>query len=180
MIDRAADGDFEIITPPVNLRSKVRKLSRREEANFDPVAAAEAALAKLSVNFNSWMDQETEALRVCWVDIHDHGLDEERRDTLFRHSHDIKGQAATLGFPLAGHIADSLCRLLETVTDVSLVPVRLIEQHIQAIRAIVAEDARDENDMVANALAKQLTDVTDDYIASIEADLPPRDEADED
>ena len=53
-------------------------------------------------------------------------------------------------------------------------PERLIEQHIQAIRAIVAEDARDEHDQIANALAKQLTDVTDDYIASIADDLPPR------
>ncbi|PTW61623.1 Hpt protein [Breoghania corrubedonensis] len=180
MNDRAADGDFEIITPPVNLRSKVRKLSRREEANFDPVAAAEAALAKLSTNFNSWMEQETESLRVTWVDIEENGLDEERRDTLFRHSHDIKGQAATLGYPLAGHIADSLCHLLETVQDVALVPERLIEQHIQAIRAIVAEDARDEADLIANALVKQLTDVTADYISSIEADLPPRADLEDD
>ncbi|MDJ0932730.1 Hpt domain-containing protein [Breoghania sp.] len=132
MNDRAADGDFEIITPPVNLRSKVRQLGAREAANFDPVAAAEAALAKLSTIFNSWMDLETEDLLKSWVDIHANGLNEERRDTLFRHFHDIKGQAATLGFPLAGRVADSLCHLLDTVTDVKLVPEQLIEQHVQA------------------------------------------------
>lgn len=175
MNDRAADGDFELITPPINLRSKVRQLSAREAANFDPVAAAEAALTKLSSNFNSWMEQETESLRVSWADIHANGLNEERRDTLFRHSHDIKGQAATLGFPLAGHIADSLCHLLDAVPDVSLIPERLIEQHVQAIRAIVAEDARDEHDRTANALTKQLTDVTDDYIASIGQGFPDND-----
>lgn len=172
MNDRAADGDFEIITPPVNLRSKVRQLSAREAANFDPVRAAEAALAKLSTNFNAWMELETEALRKSWADIHQNGLNEERRDELFRHAHDIKGQSATLGFPLAGHIADSLCHLLEAVEDVRLVPERLIEQHIQAIRAIVAEDARDEQDQIANALVKQLTDVTDDFIAGVEQDPP--------
>ncbi|WP_319773115.1 Hpt domain-containing protein [Breoghania sp.] len=168
MTDRSADGDFELITPPGNLSTKVRKLSAREAAKFDPVAAAEAALSKLSNNFNGWMDQETEALWLSWNDIHANGLTYERRDELFRHCHDIKGQSATLGFPLAGHVADSLCHLLDTVRNIALIPDRLIEQHVQAIRAIVAEDARDDDDMIANALIKQLNDVTEDYISTLD------------
>ncbi len=37
----------------------------------------------------------------------------QQREALFRAAHDIKGQAATLGFPLAAAVADSLCRLIE-------------------------------------------------------------------
>lgn len=167
MNDRGAEGDFEIITPPVNLRAKVRRMSAREAANFDPVAAAETALGRLSNQFTGWMDEETRNLHAVWTKISRDGLVADHREVLFRTAHDIKGQAATLGFPLAGRVADSLCHLLESVPDSAQIPPKLIEQHVQAIRAIVAEDARDAGDQVASTLADRLAVVTDDFVASL-------------
>ncbi len=37
---------------------------------------------------------------------------------------------------------------------------------------MVAEDVRDEDDQVATALVKQLADVTDDFIATVQQDMP--------
>lgn len=157
--------DCEYITPPVNLKSKVREMSPREAGKFDPVAAAEKALAQLSTNFGEWMGEETATLVRIWSAVGDGKLTTAGRDDLFRASHDIKGQAATLGFPVASIIADSLCHLLESVTDPAAIPHRLIEQHVLAMRAIYSEDAREETNPLARELAQQLVDCTEEFIA---------------
>ena len=39
----------------------------------------------------------------------------DTRAALFRAAHDIKGEAATFGYPIAGRIAGSLCRLIDEI-----------------------------------------------------------------
>ena len=41
------------------------------------------------------------------------------RDELFHAAHDIKGEAATFGYPLVAPAADSLCRLLEHTPEIA-------------------------------------------------------------
>lgn len=159
--------DCEYITPPVSLKSKVREMSARESADFDPIAAAEKALQGLSGNFGNWMAEETATLVKTWSAVNGKRMTPENRDALFRAAHDIKGQAATLGFPLAATIADSLCHLLETVHDIRKIPSELIEQHVQSIRAIHAEGAREDKNPLARELATQLADVTKEFIANL-------------
>ena len=159
--------DCEYFTPPVNLKSKARVKTQHEATTFDPVAAAEEALNNLSGNFGTWMAEETGTLVKIWTEISRTKLTPENREDLFRAAHDIKGQATTLGFPLASTIADSLCHLLETVQDTQKIPSRLIEQHVHSIRAIYAEDAREEKDPLARQLATQLVAFTDNFIANL-------------
>lgn len=45
------------------------------------------------------------------------GLNGENREELFRAAHDIKGGAATFGFPTAAAAAESLCRIIEHAPD---------------------------------------------------------------
>ena len=59
------------------------------------------------------------------------------REELFRAAHDIKGDAATFGFPSAAVAAESLCRIIEHAPDLEKVPAELITHHINAIQAIV-------------------------------------------
>lgn len=167
MTSSAKAEDCEYITPPISLKAKARQMSPREAANFDPVAAAEKALQKLSGNFGKWMAEEASTLGTIWLEVGNDRLSPEGRDRLFRAAHDIKGQATTLGFPLASTIADSLCHLLESVQDTSKIPKRLVEQHVQAIRAIHAENARDDNNPLARELSSQLIDVTEEFIANM-------------
>jgi len=63
------------------------------------------------------------------------------REEFFRAAHDIKGQAATFGYPLAAEVADSLCRLVEHAPDQQCVPPALIDQHVDGVRAIMRKDA---------------------------------------
>ena len=154
----------QIVKPPRDLRSKVRVLSEREAAKFDPVKAAEAALNRLSGDFDNWMENEAAALGEAWTEILKDGVDQERRDALFRAAHDIKGQASTLGYPTVGAVAGNLCYLIEHVAAENW-PNKLIAQHVDAVRAMVAETGQQENNATARALVDRLVDVTEDYIA---------------
>lgn len=110
------------------------------------------------------MANEARTLAEAYADIRASGINEERRDSLFRAAHDIKGQAGTLGYPLVGEVAASLCFLIERV-PVSTLPLTLVGQHVDAVRAMVAETAKSEDNATARALIDRLGDVTDDFVA---------------
>lgn len=161
------DETAEFMTPPVDLRAKApdRKPKRGET---EPVAAAEAALERMSKSFESWMADETTRLAELWSEAEAGGYDEPTREAFYRAAHDIKGQAATLGFPLAGRVAASLCRLLDAIRDGERMPRPLVRQHVQSVRAMVSELAREEITPTAQALAERLDEVTLDFIAQVD------------
>ena len=67
--------------------------------NDDPVARAEAALAQLSNEFADWMHAECERLDAARQEVKRLGFTKKTHDELFRAAHDIKGEAATFGYP---------------------------------------------------------------------------------
>ncbi len=158
--------DAEIISPKVDLRRKAKE-RRSRPGDVDPVAAAEAAMAEMSQTFAGWMDTEIDTLTAAWQACVDSNFDEAKRKDLYRRAHDIKGQAATLGFPAAGQVAASLCRLLDSVKPASRIPAELVGQHAQAVRAIANETIQNEPNAIADKLAQRLTTVTEDFIGSL-------------
>jgi HPt (histidine-containing phosphotransfer) domain-containing protein len=158
--------DAEIIEPRADLRKKARpKRARAGEA--DPVEAAEAAVARMADSFEGWMTDETSRLVSLFLEAEETEFDDEALEAFHRAAHDIKGQAATLGFPLAGRIAASLCRLIEAKRDTGRLPRDLVQQHVQSVRAIIVERARDEGTATARRLADRLDEVTTDYLEQI-------------
>ena len=79
---------------------------------------------ELSSEFSSWMDSECERLDAARRDVKAKGFTKATRDALFHAAHDIKGQAATFGYPLVASPADSLCRLIEHTPDMNRIPMR--------------------------------------------------------
>lgn len=155
-------GDHEIISPD---HSKLRKLVRpATPGEDDPVARAEAALAQISGEFTSWMTDECNRLDAARTKIKEIGMIKQTRQELFLAAHDLKGDAETLGYPAVGPAADSLCRLLEHTPDVTKIPMTIIDQHVDAVRAIVREYARLDIAAVANALTGRLRQVTDEFL----------------
>ena len=93
------------------------------------------------------------------------GFTEKTHDALFRAAHDIKGEAATFGYPAIGIVAHCLCRLLEHTPDMTHIPLALVEQHVDAIRAIVARTRRVPiSRIVVDALTRRLREVTDEFL----------------
>jgi HPt (histidine-containing phosphotransfer) domain-containing protein len=153
-------GDHEVIMPP----NKLRKAVSFAKAHEDPVERAEKALAQLSTEFGNWMQTECERLDKARQAIHAGGWTAQLRDDLFHAAHDIKGHAPTFGFPEAAGAADSLCRLIEHSPDLARIPLTLIDQHVEAVRAIIREYMNTDAAVVAAQLARRLREVADEFL----------------
>ena len=157
----ATYADHEVITPPHELRKAVAPAVPGDE---DPIARAEAALVELSSEFANWMQTECERLEAARRSITRHGFTDKTHEALFHAAHDIKGEAATFGYPQAASVAESLCRLLEHTPKMTQIPLKLVDQHVDAVRAIIREHARPDAANVAEALNARLREVTDDFL----------------
>jgi HPt (histidine-containing phosphotransfer) domain-containing protein len=129
-------------------------------------------MAGLSGEFKSWMTTEVNRLSTAYIAICNDGFTRERRDELFHAAHDIKGDAATFGFPAAAGVAESLCRIIEHAPDLEKVPAELYTHHINAILAIVHENTKLDSISVSAELSRRLRKVADDYLADVNRDRP--------
>ena len=167
----ATYGDHEVITPENMLRRVVSaKPLAPDEPN--PVERAEKALAGLSTEFSTWMDSECERLAQARRDVAAGGFTKASKDALFHAAHDIKGEAATFGYPAVASAAESLCRLIEHTPETSHIPVALIGQHVDAVRAIYREYARSDAKKLAATLTTRLREVTDYFLINENRDRP--------
>jgi len=169
-------GDHEVITVPNKLRKAIRPPSRGD-SNDDPVARAEQALADLSSEFASWMQQECDRLEAARGKVIEQGFNEATREALFHAAHDIKGEAATFGYPLVAATAESLCRLIEHTPTLDQVPLPLVEQHVNAIRAIIREYGGSNAQALATTLTRRLREVADEFLVRENRDRPDHLEA---
>jgi HPt (histidine-containing phosphotransfer) domain-containing protein len=168
-------ADHHVITQPNPLRKVLRRVTEKDLD--DPVARAEKALEGLSGEFRNWMAIETDRLAAAHASILREGFTNFAREELFRAAHDIKGDAATFGFPSAAAAAESLCRIIEHAPDLDEVPSDLIAHHINAIQAIVRERTRPDTADMASELSRQLRGVADEYLAHANRDRPEHLEA---
>jgi chemotaxis protein histidine kinase CheA len=168
-------ADHKVITQANPLRKVLRRVAEKDRD--DPVARAEKALAGLSGEFKNWMGVEADRLAAAHAVILKKGFTDATREELFRAAHDIKGDAATFGFPSAGAAAESLCRIIEHAPNLAEVPTDLIAHHINAIQAIVRERTRLDTVSVASELSRQLRGVADEYLTYANRNRPEHLEA---
>jgi HPt (histidine-containing phosphotransfer) domain-containing protein len=155
-------GDYELITPQNKLRKALS--DRPFDPDDDPVARAERALAELSGEFAGWMDEECDRLDNARRTVKTAGFTNAAKEQLFHAAHDIKGEAATFGFPACAAAADSLCRLIEYAPDATKIPIKLVDQHVDTVRAIIREYTRSNAMELAVQLNKRLREVTDEFL----------------
>jgi hypothetical protein len=60
--------------------------------------------------------------------------------------------------------ADSLCRLLEHTPEFARIPMPLVDQHVDAVRAIIREYGRRDLPEIARTLTARLREVTDEFL----------------
>ena len=68
--------------------------------------------------------------------------------------------------------ADSLCRLIELTPDVTRIPIKLVDQHVDAVRAIHREYTRSDARDLAAQLTRRLREVTDEFLMHENRDRP--------
>lgn len=162
-----------IIQPRQPLREKCLRPGDAEEAAEQAIANAEQALQQLSVNFDDWMADEARQLSAARDAAKAASFSDEPLTGLFQAAHNLKGQATTLGYPFADEICASLCRLIDKTADRSRLPEILIDQHVDAVRALVKEGAKGNDNPKASVLAKRLRDVTNDFLQQIDKTTEP-------
>jgi hypothetical protein len=163
-------GNHEKITPDTTkLRKTVRAALPGEQ---DPIARAEAALAAISGDFANWMQDECARLDNARCKVREMGLSTQTRQELFLSAHDLKGDSGTLGYPEVMAAAESLCRLLEHTPDLTRIPLAIVDQHVDAVRAIVREHDRADVAQIAVALTGKLRAVTDEFLLRENRDRP--------
>jgi len=168
-------SDHKVITQPNPLRRVLRRVDERDLD--DPIARAEEALAGLSGEFKNWMLVEADRLSAAHAAMLRNGFSDKAAEELFRAAHDIKGDAATFGYPSAAVAAESLCRIIEHAPDLEKVPADLITHHINAIQAIVRDHTRLDTAKVSIALSRKLRGVADEYLVHVNRDRPEHLEA---
>ena len=153
-----------IIKVNPTLREKCLRPGDPDDAAQQAIANAEQALQQLSVNFDDWMLKESTQLTSARDAAKQALYSEETLTELFQAAHNLKGQASTLGYPFADEICASLCRLIEKTDDITRLPTSLVDQHVDAVRALVHEGAKGNDNPTASVLAKRLRDVTNDFL----------------
>jgi len=163
-------ADHEVITPANKLRKAVSSVPLAP--GDDPVARAERALEDLSSEFAGWMQTECERLDQARSEVKRQGFTKITKDALFHAAHDIKGEADTFGYPGVTGAAESLCRLLEHAPDATRIPLQLIDQHVDAVRAIYREYERSDAAELAFSLSRRLREVTDEFLIHVNRHRP--------
>jgi len=163
-------ADYDVITPDV---SRLRKAVRpAEPGEADQVELAETALRRISNDFIHWMRDECGRLDAARRAVQDQGLTADTRQALFLTAHDVKGYSETLGYPEARRVAESLCRLLEYTPELSRIPLLIVDQHVDAVCAIVREHKREDITAVSAELTGRLRQVTDEFLMIENRDRP--------
>jgi HPt (histidine-containing phosphotransfer) domain-containing protein len=168
-------ASHHVITQPNPLRKVLRQV--RGKDLDDPIARAEKALASLSSEFKTWMLVEADRLSAAHARILKDGFTDRNSEELFRAAHDIKGDAATFGYPSAAAVAESLCRVIEHAPDLDNVPSELIVHHINAVQAIVRDHTKLDSTKLAGELSRRLRKVADDYLMQVNRNRPEHLEA---
>ena len=148
------DDQGQMIQVPNTLRLKVG--GRLGAIDPAAIAKAEAALKGLSGNFAEWLQDEVTKLETARQRVRAEGLTPEASENLYLRAHDLKGLGATYEYPLVTRIAGSLCKLIDDPTKRAEAPLKLVDAHIDAIKAAVKDGIQTDNHPTGRALVQEL------------------------
>lgn len=159
------ESGCQVIAPPDDLRKKAVTPNKGFSNERNAINRAERALEELSVHFGDWMNDEVALLTELRDQLKSEGMSEELLSEMLLRAHDLRGQAATLGFPSAATLCGALCNLIEAVPDKSRIPPIIIDHYVDSVRAIVRENVTNPDNLTAIALIKKLKSVTEEFVA---------------
>lgn len=152
----------EIIRPPNNLKKKIG--GKMPEVDPHAIAAAEAALASLSSNFDEWIKAESSKLDAAWKAAQENGMSSAAGKELYNTAHDLKGLGTTYGYPIVTQMADTLCSITVTQDLRDKAPAFLLDAHVNAIRAAIKADIKDTNHPAGKELVQELRNKVSSFL----------------
>jgi hypothetical protein len=147
----ARQQPIEIFTPPNLLKAKVGGTFNMLDSAA--LKRAEQAVDGLKGEFSNWINADVQRLGEC-RDVFAKAPGKDTQSSLYRASHDLKGQALTFEYPWAARVAASLCKLLDEGNAASA--LHLVDAHVSAIRVIVRDNVKDQSNGTAALLTTEL------------------------
>lgn len=134
MINQKRNGssDYQMITPPNNLKAKV---GPGKGVDAQTLERAQALVNEMAGDFELRAADEADHI-LKLAEIAETDASEERMVDIFRIGHELKGQGGTFGYPLITKIGGSLCRYIELVGDDNPIDLEVIRAHALALRAV--------------------------------------------
>jgi chemotaxis protein histidine kinase CheA len=145
----------EIIMPPNTLKAKVGSANGKVMLDPEVLKRAEKAMDGLRSEFSDWLNEDIEKLHRSFA-VFSRQRTPDNAGVLFRAAHDLKGQAATFGYPLIARVAASLAKLMDEMTSRDAAPLPLVAAHVDAVAVIHRERIKDISNRTALMLAEEL------------------------
>ncbi len=146
-------GGIRVERPPNRLADKVPRTGGKTLQQA--VADADRAIERLSKDYGKHLAEDMAALEKYMGAVKESATAANLK-TLFRLVHNMRGQAATFGFPLITEVGRSLCLYLLETEHEREVNVDLIEQHVNALRVIYREKIEGHGDTVSRQVVEAL------------------------
>ena len=157
----AEEQKVEVITPPDNLKDKV-KSGVSGGVDEKVLARAEAIVASMGGDFVQWAEKDLKSLQQAFDNLKSDPADQkETLNTIFQISHDIKGQGGSFDFGLLTAVGDSLCRFTEEREQANAAEIKAIELHVEALKLILNERLKGDGGDTGIALLEGLRQVVD-------------------
>jgi len=152
----SGESQHQVIIPPNMLQAKVPKTGG---PSMDEMAAsAEAALREIKDNYEAVVQADLRKINdAISRAIETPATEADALKEIFGISHDIKGQAASLDYPLLTMIAQSLCRFISNSEPAALKALDVVSAHARAMGTVVAYTIRGDG----GEIGKKLLDVLD-------------------
>lgn len=128
----AQKTDFEVIQPPNTLKDRV---SSGPLSNVD-FSAVDAVIDNLSEDFINRLPEDLERIENALKALEQNPEDSARISILFRHVHDLKGQAGTFDYDLISVIGNDLCRFVERPLEWTPRRLQVVRYHVEAMKHV--------------------------------------------
>jgi chemotaxis protein histidine kinase CheA len=156
-----ANEELEIINPPNTLKSKV-KVGGPGAISPEMIEKAEQVLASLSDNYLDWVQQDLKNISAAFEELKASRGDQKKAlDSIFRISHDMKGQGGSFGYNLMTSVANELCRMIEKMpSPIGPSHIEAIGVHIDSMKLVIAQKMKGDAGQMGAAILAGLQKVS--------------------
>jgi hypothetical protein len=151
----------EIIQPEFHLAVKLGPGKGIDPAILE---RAEQAVAALADSYIEWASKDVGRLQVAVNAARARGEDAPL-DELRSIAHEVRGQGGSFGYPLISRVATSLYRLLREHPTLPAGGFGVVDKHIDALRAVVAQRVKGDGGALGQQLAGELEAMVDRLLA---------------
>jgi hypothetical protein len=131
-----------------------------EESLAASMQRAEDAVAELAADYSNWALADVKRAEDAFALVKS---EPEKRaahlETLYRATHDMKGQGGSFGYPLITKIGQSLCRYLHSGA-IGEAHFPVVQAHIGALRLILEKSVKGDGGVIGGRLVAKLEALT--------------------